>query len=273
MVEHCDFVDAASHDRQRREHAAPRPRRPAFRAASTSWSTRRRRSPRTSTPCAKTSRRTSAARSSPTTRARCASTSRSVSAEGLLAPVPSDPRLRRHVPAGRVVPPRGARAGLVAPESLELEQVILGFAEHAHRAPTHGRDTWQQETIAESAREVSELGRELYKGLSTMGAHFSKLGRSLEGSVKSYNETVGSLERNVLPQARRFEKHGITGVEPPELQPDRAPDAAARGGGAGGPDSGGRARARGRRRRRVAVPAGTLIGSPALTTSCPATRG
>ena len=78
---------------------------------------------------------------------------------------------------------------------------------------------WQQETIAESAREVSELGRELYKGLSTMGAHFSKLGRSLEGSVKSYNETVGSLERNVLPKARRFEKHGITGVEPPELRP------------------------------------------------------
>ncbi len=79
--------------------------------------------------------------------------------------------------------------------------------------------TWQQETVAESAREVSELGRELYKGLSTMGAHFSKLGRSLEGSVKSYNETVGSLERNVLPKARRFEKHGITGVEPPELRP------------------------------------------------------
>jgi DNA recombination protein RmuC len=79
--------------------------------------------------------------------------------------------------------------------------------------------TWQQETVAESAREVSDLGRELYKRLATMGAHFSKLGRSLDGAVKSYNETVGSLERNVLPQARRFEKHGITGVEPPDLQP------------------------------------------------------
>jgi DNA recombination protein RmuC len=79
--------------------------------------------------------------------------------------------------------------------------------------------TWQQETIAESAREVSDLGRELYKRLSTMGTHFSKLGRSLEGAVDSYNKTVGSLERQVLPQARRFEQHGITGVEPPELQP------------------------------------------------------
>jgi DNA recombination protein RmuC len=78
---------------------------------------------------------------------------------------------------------------------------------------------WQQETIAESAREVSELGRELYKRLATMGAHVSRLGKSLDGAVKAYNETVGSLERNVLPQARRFEQHGITGIEPPELQP------------------------------------------------------
>jgi DNA recombination protein RmuC len=79
--------------------------------------------------------------------------------------------------------------------------------------------TWQQETLTESARDISALGRELYKRLSTMGTHFSKLGRSLEGAVDSYNKTVGSLERQVLPQARRFEQHGITGIEPPELQP------------------------------------------------------
>jgi DNA recombination protein RmuC len=79
--------------------------------------------------------------------------------------------------------------------------------------------TWQQETLTESARDISALGRELYKRLSTMGTHFAKLGRSLEGAVDSYNKTVGSLERQVLPQARRFEQHGITGVEPPELQP------------------------------------------------------
>jgi DNA recombination protein RmuC len=78
---------------------------------------------------------------------------------------------------------------------------------------------WQQETVAESAREVSALGRELYKRLATMGAHVARLGRSLDGAVKAYNETVGSLERQVLVQARRFERHGITGVEPPELPP------------------------------------------------------
>jgi DNA recombination protein RmuC len=78
---------------------------------------------------------------------------------------------------------------------------------------------WQQETIAESARQVSDLGRELYRRLSTMGAHVAKLGKSLDGAVRAYNETVGSLETRVLPQARAFERHGITGIEAPELQP------------------------------------------------------
>ena len=66
---------------------------------------------------------------------------------------------------------------------------------------------------------MSELGRELYKRLATMGAHMSKLGRSLDGAVDAYNKTVGSLERQVLVQARRFEEHGISGIEPPEIQP------------------------------------------------------
>jgi DNA recombination protein RmuC len=79
--------------------------------------------------------------------------------------------------------------------------------------------TWQQETVAESAREISDLGRELYKRLATMGAHVTRLGKSLDGAVKAYNETVGSLERQVLSQARKFEGHGIAGIEPPELQP------------------------------------------------------
>jgi DNA recombination protein RmuC len=79
--------------------------------------------------------------------------------------------------------------------------------------------TWQQETIAESAREVAELGRELYKRLATMGTHFSKLGRSLDGAVDAYNKTLGSLERQVLFKDRRFEQHGITAIEAPEPQP------------------------------------------------------
>ncbi len=68
---------------------------------------------------------------------------------------------------------------------------------------------WREETLAESARQVSELGRELYERLATMGAHVLKLGKRLEGAVDAYNETVGSLESRVLPSARRFPELGV----------------------------------------------------------------
>jgi DNA recombination protein RmuC len=78
--------------------------------------------------------------------------------------------------------------------------------------------TWQQEAVAESAREVHGLGRELYERLGTMARHVTKLGRSLEGAVGAYNEAVGSLESRVLVTARKFEQHGIAG-ELEELAP------------------------------------------------------
>ena len=77
---------------------------------------------------------------------------------------------------------------------------------------------WQQETIAESARQIWISGASSTSGSRPWEPTF-RLGRSLDGAVKSYNETVGSLERTVLPQARRFEQHGITGIETPELAP------------------------------------------------------
>jgi DNA recombination protein RmuC len=72
---------------------------------------------------------------------------------------------------------------------------------------------WREETLAESARQVSELGQELYDRLSTMGGHVSKLGSRLEKAVEAYNETVGSLESRVLPSARRFQDFGVPGKE------------------------------------------------------------
>ena len=74
------------------------------------------------------------------------------------------------------------------------------------RAVAYG---WNQETVAESARQVSELGRDLYNRLATLTGHFTKVGRGLESAVRAYNDTIGSFERSVLPGARRLKEHGV----------------------------------------------------------------
>lgn len=74
------------------------------------------------------------------------------------------------------------------------------------RAVAYG---WRQETIAESARQISDLGRELYSRLGTFTEHVAKVGRGLESAIRSYNEAVGSLETRVLPSARKFKEHGV----------------------------------------------------------------
>ena len=65
---------------------------------------------------------------------------------------------------------------------------------------------WRQEALSRDAVVISELGRDLYKRLGKLGEHFAKLGGSLEGTVRSYNEAVGSLETRVLVTARKFKE-------------------------------------------------------------------
>lgn len=64
---------------------------------------------------------------------------------------------------------------------------------------------WRQESIADNAREISELGRTLHERLSKLTDHFAKLGKSLSNAVESYNQAMGSYESRVLTQARRFQ--------------------------------------------------------------------
>ncbi len=70
---------------------------------------------------------------------------------------------------------------------------------------------WRQETLAENAARVHLLGRELYGRLATMGNHLAKLGNSLGGAVKAYNNTVSSMESRVLVSARRLADLGVPG--------------------------------------------------------------
>ncbi len=85
------------------------------------------------------------------------------------------------------------------------------------RAVAYG---WRQERVAESAQQVSELGRELYKRIVTLSEHFAKVGKSLSGAVDAYNKSVSSLESRVLVQARRFKELAAgTEKELPALEP------------------------------------------------------
>jgi DNA recombination protein RmuC len=65
---------------------------------------------------------------------------------------------------------------------------------------------WRQETLSQNAHQISELGKEIYKRLSDMSKHFSKLGGDLSAAVSSYNKTLGTFERRVLSSARRFKE-------------------------------------------------------------------
>ncbi|CAN5873377.1 hypothetical protein BH11PSE1_BH11PSE1_07640 [soil metagenome] len=80
---------------------------------------------------------------------------------------------------------------------------------------------WRVEEQAANAQEISKLGRELYKRLSVMGGHAASVGKALEAAVGRYNSFVGSLETQVMTQARRFEDLQVDheGKELPELAP------------------------------------------------------
>ena len=70
---------------------------------------------------------------------------------------------------------------------------------------------WRQEKIAEEAAEIARLGKELHSRLATMGGHVARMGRNLELATGAYNAFVGSLESQVMTQAKRFETLEVAG--------------------------------------------------------------
>jgi DNA recombination protein RmuC len=81
---------------------------------------------------------------------------------------------------------------------------------------------WQQEALADNARAVFDLGRELYERLGGLGRHVDQLGRTLTKAVSAYNQTVGSLESRVLVTARRLNDLGVVEGELDPLAPAEA---------------------------------------------------
>ena len=78
---------------------------------------------------------------------------------------------------------------------------------------------WRQEKLAEQAAEIAALGKELHARLATMGGHVARLGRNLETATNAYNSMVGSLESQVMSQAKRFEVLEVSGSKEIEALP------------------------------------------------------
>tara|TARA_R110002049_G_scaffold147342_1_gene310132 strand:- start:96189 stop:97487 length:1299 start_codon:yes stop_codon:yes gene_type:complete len=72
---------------------------------------------------------------------------------------------------------------------------------------------WQQASISENAEHVRDLAQDLYKRLFSFCSHLQKVGKNLDDSVGNYNKAIGSLERQVLPGARKFTELGIQAKE------------------------------------------------------------
>lgn len=75
------------------------------------------------------------------------------------------------------------------------------------RTVAHG---WRHEALADQAREIHQLGRDLHDRLGTLSGHLDQVGRSLNAAVGHYNSAVGSLESRVLVSARRFRDLSVT---------------------------------------------------------------
>ena len=78
------------------------------------------------------------------------------------------------------------------------------------RAVAYG---WRQERVAEDARAVAQLGRDLHRRLETFAEHLRRVGRGLQTAVRAYDGAVGSFEHRVLPGACRLAEHGVVAAD------------------------------------------------------------
>jgi len=64
--------------------------------------------------------------------------------------------------------------------------------------------SWRQAELAQNAQEISDLGYDLYKRFLKFTDHFEKIGGHLQKAMGGYDAALGSMERQVLPAARKF---------------------------------------------------------------------
>jgi DNA recombination protein RmuC len=77
---------------------------------------------------------------------------------------------------------------------------------------------WQQDRIAENAEQIRDLGQELYEHMRTLAGHLADIRQGLEAAVMAFNKATGSIDKRVLPTARKFRDLGAgMGEEIPTL--------------------------------------------------------
>lgn len=81
---------------------------------------------------------------------------------------------------------------------------------------------WQQQQVAENARQMGELGRDLYDRISKFAEHFTRVGDRLGKAVSSYNDAVSSMENRLIVTARKINELGGFDTELKKL-PETAP--------------------------------------------------
>lgn len=77
--------------------------------------------------------------------------------------------------------------------------------------------SWRQDSLTAEARTLFDLSRELHQRMGRNASHLDKLGRTLSRGVQDYNAYIGSLERQVLPTARK-----ISALNGEQIGPDPA---------------------------------------------------
>ena len=63
---------------------------------------------------------------------------------------------------------------------------------------------WRQEKMADEARQIGQLGKEMFERLSVAATHLKRVGGGLNSAVENYNKFVASFEGRVLVTGRKF---------------------------------------------------------------------
>jgi DNA recombination protein RmuC len=78
---------------------------------------------------------------------------------------------------------------------------------------------WKQQSVADNAERIRELGKELYDRAVIFADYLSEIAKGLEKANKAYNNAVASFDSRLVPSARKFREMGIGTADVPQLDP------------------------------------------------------